>query len=323
MDIPLNIFGILIAGIYLTFSISIITFLLIHYTPNISTRFLESLLERIFYSEPQAKVKRETKANMGDMKWFILITILALIYSCGLSVEFLSDKWKDHAKNLYAMKILGIPFTSFQSDDVTLAESFSVVYKKKDEATFPKEVNIARKIKKYLKDNEGINSSKLFKEKWADADLDYVQNKYYDDKNTVYLIPSYFHELTEINIQIRFLRTLSFVTAVIFHSILIGLILSILPHTFTLMPNLKKRKDESKNVLICHYKKLSAKKLGICLLVVFCLWISMNNAWRYQEEQYDLRVFGYYIGYMKASENGQFRKPLRDLESKSQNAINR
>ncbi len=109
----------------------------------------------------------------------------------------------------------------------------------------------------------------------------------------------------------------------LFHSILIGLILSILPHTFTLMPNRKKRKAESENLLIRHYKKLSARKLGIYLLLVYGLWMSMNYGWEYQERQFNLRVFGYYIGYKKASEESQLRTPLTDLESKLQNIIKR
>ena len=320
MDIPLNILGILITGAYLIFSISIFVFLLIHCTPK---RLLESLLSQIFYSKPQKKVKPGTMLDMGDMKWFILVIALALIYSCGLSTEFLSDKLKDHAKNLDVMKILGIPFSPSPSDNAILAQTFKIVYADEKEAVFPNEVHIARKIKKYLKDNEGINSSKLFKEEWAKADLKYVKNKYYDNKNTVYLIPSYFHELTEINIQIKFLRALTFITALLFHSILIGLILSILPHTFTLMPNLKKRKDKSENLLIRHYKKLSTRKLGIYLILVYGLWMSMNYGWEYQERQFDVRVFGYYTGYKKASEANQLRTPLTDLESKLQNTIKR
>ncbi len=323
MDIPLRMLASLTSGLYLVFIISIFVFLLTGYTP---TKLLKFMLKRIFYQNPKEQYNF-SEHKMGELtRWFLVLIMLALIYPLGLTAEYLSDEWEDNCKSIAVMKIFGTSYYPSPTDSIILVNSFRKVYGNQNTVLFKHERDLAKNIKEYLDNNKNSdNSNELFKNPPGKYYLKEVKETYYDSKNIIYLIPSYFKELTEIKVQIEFMRSLTFATTIIFHLILIRLMLRAIPFALEkIMQNFKKKIYESGSSLknfIDHCTYLSKLKLIAYLLFTFFLWVFMNYGWEHLERQYDRRVFGYYIGYKMdhmESSNGNY---LRGFESKLQDTV--
>lgn len=273
MDFPIgNILETLFAGCLASFTVIILTFLLTAFYPS---EYLGFWLQKMFYrrsSNSTITVNDVVKSSfMGDFsKWFFGLIMVSVIYSFGVTIEHLSDKWTDNSRQF----IFWIHFPPIPGDKIIRAKAFKRVNPNMPE----KEVNLSKEVEKHLEESDIEECEALVKR---------IDMRYYRAKNRVYRNNNYFTELQGIQRRIDFMRALMFTSIASIISILIGLILSLIPH-------LTSKNFGSRNPFIQHCKKLHKIQLIILFVIMTVFWFLTSFTWEHEEEQFDLRVFGYY-----------------------------
>lgn len=279
MDISIEkIIGTLFAGSLAGSVVIILAFLLTAFNPSKSLKFW---LQRTFYRSPPGTVNDIDTPSIGDLsKWFFGLTMVAIIYSFGVAVEHLSDRWTDNSKQF----IFWIPFRPVAGDAMIRAKAFVRVYNPEIRKGLSKEESdLSRKVKKCLKNIEVKLSSNE-----CEALIDRVNVKYYHAKNVVYRDNNYFTELQGIQRRIDFVRTLTFTSTILIISFIIGILVSCIPY-------LSKKESHSNNPFFQHWEKLHKKRLFSFIVLIIIAWFLSIFAWEHEEYQFDLRSFGYYL----------------------------
>ncbi|MEP6652611.1 MAG: hypothetical protein ABJA82_04600 [Myxococcales bacterium] len=119
---------------------------------------------------------------------------------------------------------------------------------------------------------------------------------YYTAKNAVFQKDTFVHELSPLQARIDFVRSACIsLGALAFATLIAALLAGIMEHSSRVKERLKHSRDDGRKTILEHWKDLAAlRSLGIWLLLVGFTVVSYF-AWKKCENQYDRRVFGYYL----------------------------